>query len=189
MNIFGEKHVCPVWIGHILCSPIRKLIQDPRAILAPHVTPGMCAMDIGPGMGFFSLPLAELVGQGGRVICVDLQQGMLDALLRRARRVNLGDRIEPRLCTLESLAVDDLAGRIDFALAFAMVHEVGDPSRLFAQIRAALKPAGRLLFAEPKGHVTVDAFAKSVAAAEAAGFRSICHLRITRSHAVLLERS
>lgn len=185
----SEKHrVCPVWIGYLLASPLRKLIQNPRAILAPHVTPGMCVMDIGSAMGFFSLPLAELVGPAGRVICVDLQQGMLDALLRRARRMNLADRIEPRLCALESLKVDDLAGRIDFALAFAMVHEVGDPGRLFAQIRAALKPAGRLLFAEPKGHVTSGAFGKSVATAEAEGFRLRGSPHIARSHAVLLER-
>ena len=188
MESSGKHRVCPVWLGYFLASPLRKLIQNPRAILVPHVAPGMCVMDIGSAMGFFSLPLAELVGPGGRVICVDLQQGMLDALLRRARRANLAERIEPRLCTLESLGVDSLAGRIDFALAFAMVHEVGDPGRLFAEIRAALKPAGRVLFAEPKGHVKEPAFLKSIATAEAEGLRPVGSPRISRSHAVLLER-
>ena len=184
-----EKHVCPVWVGYLLASPLRKIFQNPRTILAPYVTPGMRVMDIGSAMGFFSLPLAQLVGPAGHVISVDLQQEMLDALRRRARRANLDDRIEPRLCTLESLAVDDLAGRIDFAVVFAVVHEVGDSSRLFAQIRAALKPAGRVLFAEPKGHVTEPAFRKSIAAAEAQGFRSVGSPHILRSHAVVLEKS
>lgn len=189
MGVSEKQRVCPVWMGRFLASPLRKLVQNPRTILVPHITPTMCVMDVGSAMGYFSLPIAELVGPGGRVICVDLQQGMLDALKCRARRANLDDRIETRLCTLESLAVADLAGRIDFALAFAMVHEVGDPGRLFADIHAALKPAGRLLFAEPKGHVREPAFRNSVAAAETQGFRSVDILRIAGSHAVLLERS
>jgi SAM-dependent methyltransferase len=184
-----KHHVCPVWVGYLLASPLRKIVQNPRTILSPHVTPGMCVMDIGSAMGYFSLPLAQLVGPAGRVICVDLQQKMLDALQRRARRANLDGRLEPRLCGPDSLGVADLAGQVDFAMLFAVVHEVGDPSRLFAQIHAALKPAGRVLFAEPKGHVTEPAFRKSIATAEAAGFRSVNFPRISGSHAVVLEKS
>lgn len=188
MKWLGTKHACPVWIGHLLASPIRKWIHDPRTILGPHIQPGMCVMDVGSAMGFFSLPIAERVGQDGRVICVDVQQGMIDALRRRARRVNVLERLELRLCTTDSLRVEDLAGRVDFAVVFAMVHEVADPARLFRELHAALKPGGRLLFTEPKGHVTRTAFRNSMAAAEAAGFRFVGAQPVRRCHAAVLEK-
>ena len=146
-------------------------------------------MDIGSAMGFFSLALAELVGDDGHVICVDLQRKMLSALLRRARRANLDDRIETRLCGPDSLGVSDLAGQIDFALAFAVVHEVADPIRLFAEIHAVLKPAGRVLVAEPKGWVRGSSFQKSLATAEEQGFGPAACPHIPRSRAVVLEKT
>ncbi|MCK4514212.1 MAG: methyltransferase domain-containing protein, partial [Spirochaetaceae bacterium] len=123
------------------------------------------------------------------VICVDLQRTMLGALLRRARRANLDDRIETRLCGPDSLGVSDLAGQIDFALAFAVVHEVADPIRLFAEIHTVLKPGGRVLVAEPKGRVTEPSFQESIATAEEKGFHPVASPHILRSYAVVLERS
>jgi len=57
----AEK-VCPVWVGYLLASPIRKLFQNPPKILSPYVENGMKVLDIGCVMGFFSLPLARMVG-------------------------------------------------------------------------------------------------------------------------------
>jgi len=184
----GRRHVCPVWVGYLLASPVRKLLQNPRKILAPHVTAGMQVLDVGCAMGFFSLPLARLVGPDGRVICVDLQQKMLDVLQRRARRKGLADRIETRPCGPDSLGIADLAGRIDFALAFAVVHEVADASRLFSELNAALKPQGRLLLAEPKGHVSKNAFERTLAAAQACGFTAAESPKMFRSRAAVLAR-
>lgn len=147
----------------------------------------MQVMDIGSAMGFFSLPMAELVGEDGRAICVDIQQKMLDSLLRRARRADLEHRIETRLSSTDSLGVSDLGGQIDFALAFAVVHEAANPDRLFADVFTALKPGGRVLFAEPKGHVKESAFRKSTTIAEAEGFQLIDTPNIPRSHAVVLQ--
>jgi len=139
-------------------------------------------------MGFFSLPMARLTGPDGRVICVDLQQGMLDSLRRRANRQGLDGRLDPRLCGRDGLGLEDLAGQIDFAVAFAVVHEVPDAPRLFADIHAALKPAGRLLFAEPSWHVHRTAFEQSVVAAETCGFTRVESPAIGRSHAAILEK-
>ena len=72
--------VCPWWLGYLLASPIRKLVYDPRSILGAYVKPGMTALDIGCAMGFFSLPLARLAGPRGKIICVDLQEKMLQLL-------------------------------------------------------------------------------------------------------------
>ena len=190
MTALSKPHahrLCPVWVGYLLACPIRRFLQDPRKILTPHVRPGMRVMDVGSAMGFFSLPLARLVGPGGRVVCVDVQEKMLERLRGRARRAGVVDRIETRVCEEESLPVAGLAGRIDFVLAFAVVHEVGDASRFFSEIRSVLKPGGRALFAEPKGHVREDAFRDSLAAAERQGLRQVEAPRIARSHAAVLE--
>ena len=90
------ERVCPWWLGYLLASPIRKILQNPGTILAPYVTPGMCVMDIGCAMGFFSLPLACMVGPRGKVICVDLQEKMIEELETRARKTGLIERIRGR---------------------------------------------------------------------------------------------
>jgi ubiquinone/menaquinone biosynthesis C-methylase UbiE len=183
-----HHRVCPVWVGYLLASPIRTLFQNPQKILAPHVNLGMRVLDVGPAMGFFTLPLARLVGPSGRVICVDVQEKMLGALMRRARRANLADRIEARVCDPDSLRVADLVLKIDFVLAFAVVHEVGNAVRLFGEVRSVLKPGGRALLAEPRGHVSERAFQETLSVAEHNGLRKIDSLKIARSHAAILER-
>ena len=72
-----KEHICPWWIGYILASPLRRLLQNPRKILDPHVKPGMIMLDVGCGMGYFSLAMAETVGPEGKVVCVDLQPKMI----------------------------------------------------------------------------------------------------------------
>jgi len=182
-----RHHVCPAWIGWLLASPIRKLLQNPEEILAPHVTPGMRVLEVGPGMGFFTLPLARLVGPTGRVICVDIQEKMLRALKRRAQRAGLADRVEARICDEKSLRVNDLALSIDLVLAFAVVHEIGDADRFFREARSVLKPHGRILFAEPKDHVSEEVFQESLSAAEHHSLQKLTPLKIARSRAALLE--
>ena len=178
--------VCPWWIGYLLLSPLRKWGQNPRRILGPYVRPGMTVVDVGSAMGYFTLPLAELVGPTGRVVAVDLQARMLRTLARRARRAGLAGRIEMRGCTAESLGLSDLAGRVDFALVFAVAHEVPDVARLMAELAAVLSPQGRALLAEPSGHVSAEEFAASIAAAEAANLTVESQPAIARSRAALL---
>ncbi|MBW2697407.1 MAG: methyltransferase domain-containing protein [Deltaproteobacteria bacterium] len=182
------EHVCPWWVGYLLASPLRRLFQKPEQILDSYIREGMTVLEPGCAMGFFSLPMARMVGSEGRIVCVDLQQRMLDSLMQRARKAGLADRIEARSCAKDGLGIEDLSGRIDFALAFAMVHEVPDPDRLLSQIRDALAPGGRLLIAEPAGHVSGDAFEKTVKLATEAGLATIERPRIAKSHAVLMAK-
>ena len=178
--------ICPWWIGYFLLSPLRRLRQNPHAILAPYVGEGMLVLEPGPGMGFFTIELARLVGGGGRVIAVDVQPKMLSALRRRAARRGLAERIETRLVTDGGMPTADLAGRVDFALAFAMVHEVPDAEAFFADVAAALKPGGRTLLAEPRGHVGRAAFDATLQLAAARGLAATDRPTIAASHAAVL---
>jgi SAM-dependent methyltransferase len=183
------ERVCPWWVGYLLVSPVRRWLEKPEQVLGARVGSGATALDVGCAMGYFSLPLAELVGAGGRVICVDLQERMIRSLRRRAARAGLSDRIEARVCGASSLGIADLEGQVDFALAFYVVHEVPDAERFLAEIGSALAPGGRLLIAEPKGHVSAEALEETVAAARKAGLSVIERPPIRRSRAVLLERA
>jgi len=180
------SHVCPWWIGWLLASPLRKLMQDPAKILAPHVREGMTVLEPGPGMGFFTLELARRVGPRGRVVAVDVQEQMLAGLLRRARRAGLAERIDARLATSGALRVDDLAGQVDLVVAFAVVHELPGAGPFFAELRRALRPGGQVLVAEPAGHVRPPDFEATLAAAERAGFRRAPGPAIARSLTALL---
>lgn len=181
------KHVCPWWLGYLLANPLRAWIHDPETILKSHIREGMHVLEIGPGMGFFTLPMARMVGAGGRVVAIDIQEKMVLALARRAGVAGLEDRVEARCCGPESLGLENRAGNFSFALAFAVVHEVSDQTSLLTQIHRALMENGHLLLAEPRGHVSAAAFTKTLGAAQSAGFIEIGRPAIRHCHTALLE--
>jgi len=186
----GEAHrVCPWWLGYLLASPIRKLWQDPAKILSPYVQHGQRVLEPGPGMGFFTLELARLVGPNGRVVAVDLQPKMIDTLKGRATKAGLADRIDARVATKESLAISDLNGTIDFILAFAMVHEMPNAENFFHEAAAAGTNGATLLLVEPRGHVKDAMFEKELKLATNAGFELSVRPAIAHSLTALLQLS
>ena len=165
----AEK-VCPVWVGYLLASPLRKLFQNPTKMLTPYIKTGMKVLDVGSAMGFFSLPAAQLVGSEGKVVCVDMQKEMLQVLTKRSKKAKLQNIIEPHKCTQESLYLDDWKGQVDFAFAIALIHEVPDKENLFCEIWQSMKPSAQFLIAEPKGHVTEKQMEHSLKLAKNTGF-------------------
>jgi len=182
--------ICPWWIGYLLASPLRRWLgQDPVKILSPYVREGMTVLEPGPGMGFFTLPLARLVGSSGRVIAVDLQPKMIENLKRRAEKANVLDRIDARVTSEESMGLTDLEGKVDFTLAFAMVHEFPDAGSFFAEVARASKQNARVLLAEPRGHVGLEGFDAELKAAATAGLVATERPAIPRSLAALLVKN
>ena len=139
--------VCPWWLCPTFDNPLRRLIHNPNRILAGLVQPGQTALDLGCGMGYFSIPLARLVGSEGKVICVDLQEQMLAGVRRRAERTGVADRIRLHRAGTDGLGLTET---VDFALAFWMLHEVPDQAAFLAEVRACLKPGSHLLIVEPR---------------------------------------
>mgnify|MGYP001495015978 CR=1 FL=1 len=183
-----SNHVCPWWIGYLLASPLRRLSQKPEDILSPYVKEGMTILEVGPGMGFFTLPMARLVGSHGKVICIDVQERMIKSLMRRATRAGFSERIITRLTSGDSLQVNDFSERVDFAFLFAVIHEVPDQEKLFREVRATLKDGSLVLISEPKGHVTVEDFNQTLAVAKLVGFDVIASPDIKRNHNALLRK-
>ena len=184
-----QHRVCPWWIGYLLACPIRRIRQDPGKLLGPYIRPGMTVLEPGPGMGFFTLELARLVGESGSVVAVDIQPKMVESLRKRAAKRGLLGRLHTRLATAETMGLDDVAGKVDFVLAFAVVHEMPSPEWFFQQVAAVMKPGAGLLFAEPAGHVKGPDFDVSLAAAAETGLHVVDRPAVARSHAALLQRT
>ncbi len=179
----AQGMVCPWWLCFTFDNPLRKLLHNPEAILSPYVHPGDRVIDIGPGMGYFTIPLARLVGRKGHVIAIDVQERMLSALMTRAKKKGISERIEAYLASQKSLGIHEKA---DFILAFWMVHEVPDQSTFFREIRDLLKPSGSLLLAEPIVHVRRKYFLRTLQSATEMGLVVKESPKIRLSHSALL---
>jgi len=166
-----HSHVCPWWAAYFFDNPLRKLIHNTTRILGPYLDPGMKAIDIGCGMGFFSIGMASLVGGEGTVYALDIQEKMLEIASKRAARKGLDSRIVFIQIEPDSLGPDRLGieNMFDFVLAFWVVHEVPDQDRLFSEIQEILKPGGSFLMTEPSFHVKGDQVDRSIEKAESAG--------------------
>jgi cyclopropane fatty-acyl-phospholipid synthase-like methyltransferase len=181
-----DEHVCPWWMAWTFDNPLRKLFQDPERILGSFVREGMTVADIGCGMGYFSVAMAKMIGPGGRVLSVDLQEKMLQYLKKRAVRAGVQDRITTILAEPDDIKI---SGQVDFLLAFWMVHEVKDIPRFFDQVAAILKPGGKVLYVEPRMHVTQKRLEEILGYAKAAGFAASDGPKVSMSRSAVLERT
>lgn len=179
------RHCCPWWLGFAIDNPLRRLIHDPEKLLGPYLCEGMRVLDVGCGMGIFSLGMAKLIGPSGSVLAVDVQQKMLDAVDRRSRDAGLGERIRTKLCAPGRL---DVQGPFDFALSFYMLHEAPNARALMEEVYEQLAGKGRWLVVEPKKHVSAGAFESMRRVAGRVGFAEVGFPAITLSQAVLFEK-
>lgn len=179
-------HAYPWWLAYTFDNPVRRLLHRPQKLLDPYIEPGMTVMDIGCGMGIFSIGMAKIVGDEGHVIAVDLQQKMLDILRKRAARLGVVHRIRTHQSQLDRIGIEEA---VDFILAFWMVHEVRDTHRFLSQVYSCLLPGGKLLLAEPKIHVSQMAFWETVSDVQKAGFALCEEPRIPLSRAAVFLRA
>jgi ubiquinone/menaquinone biosynthesis C-methylase UbiE len=181
-NLILKDEVCPWWLIWTFDNPVRKLLQKPEEILSGLINEGDTAVDIGCGIGYFTIPIAHMVGENGRVIAVDLQEKMLNGMEKRAVKNGVRDRITPHKCSTQSLGVD---AKADFILAFYMVHEVPDQAHLFKEISLMLKPHGKLLVVEPGMHVKKQAFEETLKIARSSGLEIVSRPLYRFSHAAV----
>jgi len=121
---------------------LRGLVHRPSEILGGLVRRGDTVADVGSGLGYFTLAMADIVGPEGKVISVDVQEQMLKRSRHRAERRGLVDRIEFHQASHKGMG---LSAPVDFVLAFWMVHEVRDRVGFLAEVRSILRPTGHLL--------------------------------------------
>jgi len=175
----------PWWSQYAIANRLRRLFQKPEVILAPYVRPGMVCVEVGCGMGFFTLPLAQMVGPQGRVYALDVEPKVLDELERRAQRAAVAAQMRPRLCPTEELRIEEPA---DFALSVWSMHELDDTTLGVARIAECLKPGALFLMAEPKWHVRWAQYEQTVRTIVAAGFTQCGTPVVGLSHAAVFHK-
>lgn len=129
-----------------LVRPEREQEEHPdQALDALRIAKGSTVADIGAGVGYMSWRLAKRVGPGGKVYANDIQQAMLDLLVKnmQARHIPnvqpvLGEPDDPKLPV----------GRMDLVLMVDVYHEFNHPQTMLRHIRESLKPDGRVVLLE-----------------------------------------
>jgi ubiquinone/menaquinone biosynthesis C-methylase UbiE len=111
--------------------------------LAPR--PGETILEVGPGTGYYTVPVARALTPGGRLHIADLQREMLDHTVARAREAGI-DNIEPREADARRLPYTDAS--FDAAFLVAVLGEVPDQDAALRELRRVLQPGGRLVVGE-----------------------------------------
>jgi len=164
----NRKHrVCPVERSGGLDNRVRRWIQNPKRILKFYITEGMTVLDAGCGPGFFSMEMAKMVGESGRVIAADLQEGMLRKLKDKIQGTELEERIALHKSEKHRIGVSE---KVDFILAFYVVHEIPNQGHFFEELKSILKPKGRVLVVEPLFFVSKAEFNETIRKATVTGF-------------------
>lgn len=186
MTTTQTEHIYPVEKASMLDTTFRRLFQNPSSILKPYISDGMTVLDLGCGSGFIAIDLAKKLHKTGKVIAADLQTGMLDLLKDKITGTPFEDCIVLHQCKKDAIELDE---KVDFVLAFYMIHEVPDQQKLFKELKTILKPDGKALIIEPKVHVTKRAFNNMISTAEKSGFTALDRPRIFFSRAVVLSNN
>jgi ubiquinone/menaquinone biosynthesis C-methylase UbiE len=139
-----------------------------REVLA--LVPGERVLEVGPGTGYYTLPAAGWLAPGGRLDALDLQEPMLDEIMRRAKAAGIGT-IVPATGDAQDLPYADAT--FDAAFLIATLGEIPDKDRALRELRRVLKPGGRLVVGEgqPDPHMVRSDDLRARAAA--AGLRFI----------------
>ena len=181
----NEKHmVCPMGVAKILDSKFRKLFHNPNKILKPFIEKNITALDIGCGPGIFSIEIAELMEGTGKVISVDMQEGMLEIIKTKI----IGKQIEKNIilhkCTQDSINVKE---NVDFVLMFYVIHEVPDKEKLFNEIIPIINKNGLIMIVEP-GLISKKEFNGIVNYIKNNGFKEFKKLKIPLSKGIVLKK-
>ena len=183
MSIEENKRICPVEKAGGLDNSVRRLLQNPQRILKPYISKGMTVLDLGCGPGFFSIEIAQMLIDSGKVIACDLQEGMLEKIRQKIKGTELEQRIELHKCQDENIGVTE---NVDFVLAFYMIHEVPNQEKLFGELKSILKSNGKIFIIEPKFHVSKKSFENMIERVKSIGLEIIDRPKVFFSRAVVL---
>lgn len=131
---------------HLLKEEERRRQVPPEPLLeAAGISPGETVLDVGAGTGFWTLPLARMVGPSGRVIAADIEPLMVEEIRELVQRESLTN---VDIARSEELDIPIPDGSADAAVGGFVLHEPADTAAFVREIRRVLQPAGRFLVVE-----------------------------------------
>ncbi len=143
---YGRGGPFPAKDAASLLNPLREWMQPSAATVRGfRLKPGDTVLEIGPGPGYFTIEASKAVGMGGRIVCMDIQPGMLSALSGRLREHGVSNA---RLLLGDATRVPLAAASIDAAFLVTVLGEIPDRPRALAELRRVMKPGGVLSILE-----------------------------------------
>lgn len=119
-----------------------------RLRAASHLLPSDCVIaDLGCGTGYMA---ESLLGQCGRLICVDRAEGMLDEAQKRLGRRASATKVEFRRGELDALPLAD--GEVDGVIAGMVLHHLPSLADALREMYRVLKPGGTAVIMELAPH-------------------------------------
>jgi len=124
-------------------SPRRKRLSDPELIIqGAGVRSGQKVLEVGCGRGFFTLPLAQALGQDGSLYALDVTQAAVDYVTQKMAAANLSN---VRVFQANALDTGLPSGVVDLVLLFGVIPSPTLPlSRLLPELQRVLIPDGSL---------------------------------------------
>lgn len=135
-----------------------------RSVLEPSV--GERMLEVGPGTGYYALPVAGWLGPGGRLDVLDIQQEMIDHTLRRAASEGIAN-MAGELGDAREMPYED--STFDAAYLVTVLGEIPDQDAALRELRRVVKPNGRIVVGELFGDPHMVTFRALRDRAEAAG--------------------
>jgi arsenite methyltransferase len=114
---------------------------------------GATVLDLGCGAGTDLLIAAQMVGQQGKAIGMDMTASMLERAQTSAEEIGLAN-VELHEGLIESLPVEDES--VDVVISNGVIDLVPDKQAVFAEIDRVLRPGGRLQIADVIIHEEVS---------------------------------
>lgn len=121
----------------------RRQVLPPKATLENlGLVSGDIVADIGCGIGYFTIPAAEIVSPNSKIYALDTSKEMLAEVERRAKTAGISN-----ITVIETgeydLKLPDEA--VNFVLMVTVIHEIIDKEKFLMQAYRILKPSGRLV--------------------------------------------
>ena len=148
-------------------------------------SPGDHVLEIGSGTGRHAVQVARWIAPAGTLDVFDVQQDMLDAVMRRA-----GDQSITNITPAHGQAGERLPyadARFDAAYLVTVIGEIPDPDVALRELRRVLRPGGRLAVAEVIVDPDYVSLGELRSRAQACGFAFVCRYGSPFAYVVQFE--
>jgi len=165
---FSSKGVFPHKWAFTLLIPLRNLILSPKKLInRMALSPDMNVLEVGPGPGYFSLPVAKQL-TNGKLVIADIQPEMIEMARMRLESKGLTN-VKYYICNGESF--DFPNNSFDRIFLVTVLGEVEKRDTYLAEFKRMLKPNGILSISEQAGDPDKLSFIEVREMAERVGFR------------------
>jgi len=133
------------YITMSLILQIRDLLYPPQKVLSEvEITPGICVLDFGCGIGSYSIETAELLARSGKVFALDIHPLAVEDVSKTA--------LKKKLTNLETILSDCEtklpSNSVDIILLYHVFHDLKNPDKVLHELHRVIKPQGILSFSE-----------------------------------------